>query len=70
MLSVINEAVYGIHGMILKEKKPEYSKKNVSNATVAATKSTAIGVGLSPVLPGDRPATDCLRHCKAPYKIS
>jgi hypothetical protein len=54
--------------MILKkrEKKLENSKKNCFNATLATTKSTGIGLGLNPVLSGDRPATDCLRYGTAP----
>jgi hypothetical protein len=62
----MNEAVYGIDGMILKEKKQEYPEKKLFNATLATAKSTETGLGLNPVLSGNRLATDCLRHGKAP----
>jgi len=40
----MNAAVYGIDGIIVKEKRPEYSEKSSPNAILVTTESTGNGL--------------------------
>jgi hypothetical protein len=50
--------------------KPKCSKKILLDAATSATNFTGIGLGLSPRLRGESPATNCLGHGTTPLLIS
>jgi hypothetical protein len=47
--------------------KPQYSEKNLSNATSPTTNPTRTDLGSNPVIRGERPATDGLIQLKTEF---